>query len=482
MDSLKKYFDRDMMLTNHICEDLSYTIFKELDFSLSREKISFYRSDFRGSHFENIVFQGNIFDIADFINCTFINVEFVNCDLGEAEFKNCYFSKCRFTSNIYGDLCIHDSFLSKCVFKNEIFRMTCINCQFEDSEIIDCIFDQCTTDKISFSNCTIINCDMSTMHAENYKITGGSFLDTFWGSCFIGSYLIKKVDLKLIKFKYRGKEVKLSDDYFPKFFQKLKAEGRWFEYLNCLVLSHTEINAFIAELQLALEMICKESNRQVRQYNLSNIFDMLSFYAFSDDINVYNTLCIYQYITSFDWEKFYSSEIILLNSLLFNYNEKINRLNIDTQNFDIPLNVQCELVIHYSSSDHSAAIKDASYLLNAVNEKILNNIYPPNSFEILSIKDGSTILTISTYLLLALFSSKIIRMIHGDICKMRVDNRITKRSLHLLDNTTSLSALSKAKASICISDDEKLQTSVKKLYGEFNKSSIIEAILNFLIN
>ena len=54
---------------------------------------------------------------------------------------------------------------------------------------------------------------MSTMHAENYKITGGSFLDTFWGSCFIGSYLIKKVDLKLIKFKYRGKEVKLSDDY-----------------------------------------------------------------------------------------------------------------------------------------------------------------------------------------------------------------------------------------------------------------------------
>ncbi|MDE6606915.1 MAG: hypothetical protein K2K54_04055, partial [Lachnospiraceae bacterium] len=57
-------------------QDLTYQIFKDLDYTKLMYKTSFYRSDFRGSKFENVTFYQNNFDIADFINNMFINVEF----------------------------------------------------------------------------------------------------------------------------------------------------------------------------------------------------------------------------------------------------------------------------------------------------------------------------------------------------------------------------------------------------------------------
>lgn len=71
---------------NYTCKDLSYTLFKDIDFS-SYTPISFFRSDFRGSRFENVKFQNNCFDRADFIGCTFINCTFINVDFGHADEK-----------------------------------------------------------------------------------------------------------------------------------------------------------------------------------------------------------------------------------------------------------------------------------------------------------------------------------------------------------------------------------------------------------
>ena len=51
---------------DYTCKDLSYMNFKDIDFSLYNP-ISFFRSDFRGSRFENIIFKNTILDRADFI-------------------------------------------------------------------------------------------------------------------------------------------------------------------------------------------------------------------------------------------------------------------------------------------------------------------------------------------------------------------------------------------------------------------------------
>ena len=68
--------------------DLSYRIFKDLDFSVIGP-ISFFRSDFRGSKFSSITFLCNNFDLADFIGNTFLNVEFREVNWGNSEVKNC---------------------------------------------------------------------------------------------------------------------------------------------------------------------------------------------------------------------------------------------------------------------------------------------------------------------------------------------------------------------------------------------------------
>lgn len=53
---------------NYEKKDLTYQIFSNIDFSIFKSIISFYRSDFRGSNFDNIIFKGVNFKIADFIN------------------------------------------------------------------------------------------------------------------------------------------------------------------------------------------------------------------------------------------------------------------------------------------------------------------------------------------------------------------------------------------------------------------------------
>ena len=75
---------------DYTCRNLSYIKFKDIDFSIYKP-ISFFRSDFRGSRFENIKFQNNYFDRADFIGSTFINCQFINVNFGACEMKSCFF-------------------------------------------------------------------------------------------------------------------------------------------------------------------------------------------------------------------------------------------------------------------------------------------------------------------------------------------------------------------------------------------------------
>ncbi len=223
-------------------QDLTYRIFKDIDYTKLKYKTSFYRSDFRGSKFENITFYQNNFDIADFINNIFLNVEFNQVNFGEAEIKNCVFNKCYFKENTYTSVPFTNCSFIKCDFTNETFRLTMKECTFKECTFKSCVFDQCSTDTIEFNDSTIIKCELSTMHAENYKIINCTFRDTYLGINFLGTYLIKGTDFNLLSFKYRGEIVHISNtDYFARYTYDMFEHFRYYEYLNLLITqtSHT---------------------------------------------------------------------------------------------------------------------------------------------------------------------------------------------------------------------------------------------------
>ncbi|MDR2166407.1 MAG: pentapeptide repeat-containing protein, partial [Clostridiales bacterium] len=49
-------------------EDFTYTLFENIDFMQDDSPVSFFRSDFRGAKFVNVIFYRNNFDRADFIS------------------------------------------------------------------------------------------------------------------------------------------------------------------------------------------------------------------------------------------------------------------------------------------------------------------------------------------------------------------------------------------------------------------------------
>ena len=150
---------------DYTCRDLSYTRYIDIDFSLYKP-ISFFRSDFRGSRFENIKFKNNDFDRCDFIASTFINCHFSNVDFGACEIKACFFINCVFKKCIFDNTSIQESVFEKCIFNEQHILVNMKNCGMKYSQIINCTFERSTTEKIEFESCMIENTDFATIMAQ----------------------------------------------------------------------------------------------------------------------------------------------------------------------------------------------------------------------------------------------------------------------------------------------------------------------------
>lgn len=133
-------------------ENLSYTLFEKLDFINVLPKISFFRSDFRGSRFINVTFHKNNFDRADFISAIFENCSFNEVDIAACEIKNCYFNNCNFTLNNYANTSIQECTFENCTFENEQFLVHMKNCVFINCTMKNCNFDRSSTEKWSSQN------------------------------------------------------------------------------------------------------------------------------------------------------------------------------------------------------------------------------------------------------------------------------------------------------------------------------------------
>lgn len=415
-------------------QDLTYQIFKDLDYTKLKWKTSFYRSDFRGSRFENVTFYQNNFDIADFINNIFVNVELSNVQFGEAEVKNCVFQKCYFKENQYISVPFTNCTFLKCDFSDEKFRLTMKDCTFKDCTFRRCVFDQCSTDTIEFNNCAILKCELSTMHAENYKIIDCIFRDTYLGINFLGTYLIKGTDFNLLSFKYRGNIVPITnEDFFIQYTYDMFKYFRFYEYLNLLIILH--LNCVIEdELERVLKAFHIIENKNLRLYTIKSVFEMLEFYFGSDCLSI-STICnlltiLNQYKDTFSVDEKLNVEcgIFRLESLIASSDFPIEYLS----KCDPLKTASAELT--FATDDIEECKIKVDKLMRNINKHLTDNYYI-SPYTITSIKKGSVIITITSSLLLILLAAKVAKNVCHIICKMQVEIAASRKFLNKIENS-----------------------------------------------
>lgn len=461
-------------------KNLSYQLFKDLDYSSNREPVSFYRSDFRGSRFEGDTFYLNNFDLADFVANIFLNTEFSHVNFGNSAFKNGYFKKCQFRNSQYGDASFQDCTFDKCIFSHETFRMTIINCRFVDCQFTDCLFDQCSTDSLRFVNCTIIKCEMSTMFAENFEIEESIFRDTYLGACFLGTYLVKNTDLNLLSFKYRGEIVSLDQDFFLNYLLDLKNHGRFFEYLNLSLLMGNREDNFAQDFQQALLCIPSETNPNVQKYNLQGIFRLVEFYAGSDRLTMQLFLQLTSILCSYNPENLPNECQMIICAGKIHLQDLLNKFEFDWNYLrGIPSTQCCTVKIHCRDTSFDTAERKIKTLIESVNEKLLQGYYANPTCRILAKENGSVFVTISTSLLLILMAGKVLRSVHGSICQIRIEQAKTNKEIKLIKESNSVSSFLE-KVPETISDKDSDDKKALKIYNALGTDYIIDVVIKFL--
>jgi len=466
---------------NYECRDLSYRTIRNIDFSTFHHTVSFYRSDFRGCIFDSVRFASNNFDLADFIGNSFRNVEFYRVNFGRAEIKNGYFYHCHFEENIYDDIAIHNCTFINCIFQNEQFHLTMNNCEFINCQLIDCEFDQCSTDTLSFKKCVFLKCELSTMHAENFKFEACTFRDAFLGICFLGTYLFKNTDINLINFKYRGKIVPISDsDYFVNFTNSLLDDGRYFEYFNLSQLWHGG-NADISNPSFAdiLLGIVKESNPNVRDYNLRGMFDTIEFYIGSDCLPMNQLINYISVLHAFPISSIPAESRLMFLQYLYRLDAILSSLDFPMGYISsIPASVPCIATFHLKDTSRESAEEHIASLLDEVNISCFNGSFSKPYFDIISIREGSIILTIGSSLLLLLMAAKVVRSISSIVCEIRIEVAKTNKAIELINSSKTPSGLNKALS--CVPNPTDMLPA-DKIHDILGKGYLQDLVINYIL-
>lgn len=409
---------------NYTCRDLSYTKFIDIDFSLYKP-ISFFRSDLRGSRFENIKFKTNNFDRCDFIASTFENCQFINVDFGACEIKSCFFINCRFEKCIYDNTSIQESMFEKCIFSKQHILVNMKNCEMKHSQISNCTFERSTTEKIEFEFCEIKNTDFATMHAECHKFIDCILNNVKLGVSYVFGYLLCNTSIKDFKVLYRGKEVKLdSQEEASRFLE----ESRTYELLNVFFI----YKGFDKIPQL-LDRIVRHSYNNYNpatKSDLCNIFEALIFYA-THDIMPYSCFinCL-ECINSIDLPT-----LNLKDELLFiGYKEKLNHIIFDglygKKFIESSRKEKAILILHINSDDYGEALKISNDFLAKLYEKC--NII--GKWELIESCKGSWILTFAISAMIITMLPKTIKNYYNLISEIQIKSSLKKKILKKIDS------------------------------------------------
>lgn len=427
MNEIQTYFQNDFIeFKKFEARDMSYSVFDKIDFHKCLHPVSFFRSDFRGTKFTNINFYKNNFDRSDFLNAILINDTFEKVQFGCCQMKNCYFKDVKFINNSYRNTSIHSTTFVNCEFPDESFLVNMQHCRLINCTFNGCSFEMSTTDSDIFENCTFIDTNLATMHAENHKFIGCTFENVCIDSSYFFGYSIAKCSLEQVVFLYRGEYICLQNLEMSEFFEKFARENRFNDMLNLFI--YTRKQDKIAEmLKLCLDYYKKEPYG--RMLNIAAIFDSLSFAAIYETIDFKYLHEILAIISETD-----------LSNYTFNERNEIESLYIKLQNSlylsshskeyytKIGLESKSMLNIRLNSDDYEECIKIAKQFLDSISDA--------NYWTLIEKQKGSWILTFSAVTIVVLVAlPKIIKNYADVYFEIKAKKIISNKILQKLEST-----------------------------------------------
>lgn len=403
-------------------EDFTYTLFVDYNFQDDKQVTSFFRSDFRGSRFENIAFFKNNFDRADFISCSFINTTFNNVNIAACEMKSCYYKGVKFLHNFYNNTSFQECTFIDCVFENEDFLINMKNCKFVNCQLKNLKFERSTTESLVFVSSYISNADFANMHAERYKFISCTLQDVLIDVCYIYGYLFFDTNVLDIKIIYMGEVVSFTEqNILHRFAANLWGQSRYYEFINAyLIFGH--INDIQPLLEKAFNNLLNQNTPQ-RNLEIYNVLDMLQFYISNNIFNFPITKAIVEFLENLNLSTLNFEEKITYLSQL----EKIKVYLSDAHyNLDFIMSAQNDMsfVTFYCKTNN---YKDA---LNSV-KKVIDYIYASLALErryiLIDSQQGSWILTFVVISSCALLLPKIIKETTNLYFELNTKQKISKR-------------------------------------------------------
>lgn len=410
---------------DYTCKDLSYMNFKDIDFSLYNP-ISFFRSDFRGSRFENIIFKNTILDRADFIACTFINCQFINVNFGSCEIKACIFVDSIIKQCIFDNVSIQESLFQKCELKEQHILVNMKDCELKDSKIINCTFERSTTEKNKYESCLLENIDFATMHAECHKFIDCKLINVKLDISYVFGYLLCNTSIKDFKILYRGKEVNLDcKEQAMNFLEN----SRTYELINVFFIyqGFDKIPELLEDILLYLynnyNSICKN--------DINNIFEALIFYTTHDMVPYDCFIDCVSRINSIVLPK-----LNLEGELQFiGYKEKLNHIITDGlygKNFILSsYDKNALIILHIETDDYDEALNISNDFL----EMLYRKCKLEGKWELIESRKGSWILTFVIPAMLIVMLPKVIKNYYNLISEIQIKHKIKKKIIKKIDNS-----------------------------------------------
>ena len=411
-------------------ENLSYTLFKDIDLFYDNIGISFFRCDFRGSKFINCNFYRNNLDRADFVACVFQNVNFKNTQIAACEIKNCYFNAVTFEDqNYYNNTSIQECTFINCRFKSEQFLVNMKNCKFIDCVFSDCIFERSTTEKLYFEKCNIQNTDLATMHAERHIFKECDLENVYIGIDYIFGYLFCNTNIAEMKVLYHGEEVCLNDGkVFANYIKSLWMQQRYYEFINANVI-YGYYDCVPEALRKSLEL-SKNKTDSIRELDISDILDSLCFYI-ENSILPYNSFVeVMNIIDNYKWSEFGSKEYVTYITICNRITLIVNNANFSADFINSAQDNISTVTFHCKTDDYDKAYNLTTNILSEI--CIACNI--SDNYILLDKEKGSWILTFVICSSIALMLPKIIKCYADTILEIKTKNRISKQLERKLEN------------------------------------------------
>lgn len=411
-------------------ENLSYTLFKDMDLICNNNGISFFRCDFRGSKFINCNFYQNNLDRSDFVSCVFQNVTFNNTQIAACEIKNCYFNEVIFEEqNYYNNTSIQECTFVNCKFMSEKFLVNMKNCKFIECIFSNCGFERSTTEKLYFEECSICHTDLATMHAERHIFKNCDIKNVYIGIDYIFGYLFYNTNIEEMKVLYHGEEVHIANsNAFAQYIKDLWTQQRYYEFINANII-YGYYDCIPETLQKSLEL-SKNKTDSIRELDISDILDSLCFYI-ENSILPYNCFVkAMNIIDNYNWSDFSSKEYITYMTICNKIALIVNKANFSENFINSAQDSISTVTFHCKTDDYDKAYNLTTTILS----EICTACNLSENFILLDKEKGSWILTFAICSSVVLVLPKIIKCYADTILEFRTKSKISKQLEQKLEN------------------------------------------------